>query len=434
MKRFLKIILGLVILVVLCILAIMFVPIQRSGPTQALAPDFKPEKGRGEYLAKMADCTSCHTSNDDEPFGGGYQVASPFGVIYSANITPDENGIKNMTLDQFRSALRDGIGKDGQLLYPAMPYENYRKISEPDIVALYDYFMNEVKPVSQKVHKTNLSFPFNQRWGIRLWNWYALSNEAGYQPRFDDEKLDRGAYLVESLGHCGACHTPRTVLYNQSALDDTGDKFLTGETIDGWYAPNLRHANSSLARWDDAEIKAYLQTGRNAHSAVVGPMQLVVSRSMQFASERDMDSIVAYLKHITLQGQAEKPVKNAQITTDMLTKADPDMAIGARLYIDNCNACHFVNGKGAAGVFPELDGAALINAKDPSGLIDVILNGARMPSTVKRPSDLAMPPFDWRLSDEDVAELATFLRSSWSNDASSVTAKDVATIRAKSAD
>ena len=209
MKRLVQIIIGLVILAIIVILAIMFVPIKRTGPTEALSPDFKPEQGRGEYLARMADCAACHTAPGGQPYAGGREVKSPFGIIYSSNITPDENGIKNMTLDQFRDALRDGIGKNGELLYPAMPYENYRKISEPDIVALYDYFMHGVKPVSAKVKETNLSFPFNQRWGIRLWNFFAISGKGGFEPRFNDAKLDRGAYLIESLGHCGACHTPR---------------------------------------------------------------------------------------------------------------------------------------------------------------------------------------------------------------------------------
>jgi len=178
-------------------------------------------------------------------------------------------------------------------------------------------------------------------------------------------------------------------------------------------------------------LKNYLQTGRNSHSAVVGPMKLVVEESMQFATEDDLDSIVAYLKHIALQGDAPKQVRDPKKTTDMLTEAKPDMALGARLYMDNCNACHFVNGKGANGVFPELDGAKIVNAKDASGLLRVIVNGSRMPSTEKRPADLAMPGFGWRMNDDEVAALANFLRSSWTNDAPAVTAADVAKVRTK---
>lgn len=431
MKRFVKIILGLIILAVIVVLAIMFVPIKRTGPTEVLAPDFKPEQGRGEYLAKMADCAACHTAKGGEPYAGGREVNSPFGIIYSSNITPAENGIKNMTLDQFRDALHDGIGKNGQLLYPAMPYENYRKISEPDIVALYDYFMNEVKPVNVKIKETNLAFPFNQRWGIRLWNLIAISDKAGFEPRFNDAKLDRGAYLVESFGHCGACHTPRDLMFRQSGINSDSNKFLTGEVIDGFYGPNLRSPDSSVAKWSAEDLKAYLQTGRNGHSAVIGPMKLVVEESMQFATEDDIDAIVAYLKHIQLPGEAAKQVRDPDKTTGMLTEAKPEMPLGARLYLDNCNACHFVNAKGAKGVFPELDGAKIVNAKDPTGLLRVIVNGARMPSTEKRPADLAMPAFGWRMNDDEIAALATFLRSSWTNDAPAVKAADVAKVRTK---
>lgn len=431
MRFLLKFILAVVILSIIAIVAIIYVPIQRSKPTEILAADFKPEKGRGEYLAKMADCAACHTTPNGEAFAGGLAVASPFGTIYSSNITPDANGIKGMTLDQFRAALHDGIGLDGKLLYPAMPYENYRKISEADTVALYDYFMNEVKPVSTKAPHTNLTFPFNQRWGIRAWNWFAISGKAGFEPRFNDAKLDRGAYLVESLGHCGACHTPRDIIFKQSGVDSNNSSFLTGEVIDSWYAPNLRSADSSLAKWNIQDIKDYLQTGRNAHTSAVGPMQLVIADSTQYLSNDDADSIAAYLKHIAIKGDAKPPVRDPNATTAMLTQANPDMPLGARLYMDNCNACHFVNGKGAAHIFPELDGAQIVNAKNPDGLLNVILNGARLPSTALRPANLAMPNFNWRLNDQEVAELATFLRSNWSNDAPKVNASDVAKVRAK---
>ena len=260
---------------------------------------------------------------------------------------------------------------------------------------------------------------------------FAISGKGGFEPRFNDAKLDRGAYLIESLGHCGACHTPRDFMFRQSGTNSDSNKFLTGETIDGFYGPNLRSPNSSVTNWTADDLKTYLQTGRNSHSAVVGPMKLVVEESMQFATEDDLDSIVAYLKHIALPGDAPKQVRDPKKTTDMLTEAKPDMALGARLYMDNCNACHFVNGKGANGVFPELDGAKIVNAKDASGLLRVIVNGSRMPSTEKRPADLAMPGFGWRMNDDEVAALANFLRSSWTNDAPAVTAADVAKVRTK---
>lgn len=433
MRGFLKFVFALVVVGILAIAAIILIPVQRTGPLENLPANYKPLADEGKYVARMADCAACHTASDGKPFAGGREVDSPFGIIYSSNITPSQDGIGGWTLDQFRDALRDGISADGSHLYPAMPYENYRKINERDMVALYDYFMNEVQPVDEKVKATNLTFPFNQRWGIRLWNWAALRGEPSFRPRYKDDKLDRGAYLVESLGHCGACHTPRDFLFRQSGLDGSLPEFLTGETVSGWYAPDLTGRVSSLRNWSEEDIKLYLSTGRNNHSSAIGPMQLVAGDSMQYASNEDLDAVASYLKSLAArQPLAGKPdsEKNPRLTTNLLTQAAPDMALGPRLYLDNCNACHFANGKGAPQVFPELDGAKIVTAKDPSGLIQTILNGARLPSTKLRTADLAMPGFGWRLKDDEVVELVNFLRQGWTNDAPPIIASDVAKIRA----
>ncbi|AQS42411.1 MAG: Cytochrome C oxidase, cbb3-type, subunit III [Candidatus Tokpelaia hoelldobleri] len=445
MLRFLlKLFVFLLVIIAIAVLAIIFVPIKRSGPTSQLPENYRVAEGQGEYVARMADCAACHTAPNGAAYAGGREVASPFGTIYASNITPAQNGIAGWTLDDFRAALQDGVRPDGMLLYPAMPYENYRKLREEDIVALYDYFMHDVQPVDEAVKKTGLTFPFNQRWGIRLWNWFATSRQAGYEPRYNDTSLDRGAYLVESLAHCGACHTPRNLIFRQKGLDATSTDFLTGSTLNGWYAPDLRGENSAVATWGKEELRSYLTTGRNSQSAVIGPMRLVVGESLQYAKNEDMEAILAYLTHIAAKKppvaapNAAAPQKQqTQIpalapTTALLSRATPtNMPLGARIYLDNCNACHMVDGKGAAGIFPALDGARLVTADDPSGLIEIILGGARMPSTEHRPADIAMPAFGWRLSDAEVAELVNFLRSSWGNTtASSVSAGAVAKIRA----
>ncbi|UXN02932.1 cytochrome c [Bartonella sp. HY406] len=434
MRRFMKIILSLIILGLVAIAGIIFIPIQRTGPLENLPTDYKPAKGAGEYVAMLADCAACHTAPNGKAFAGGREVESPFGTIYSSNITPSKEGIGNWTLDQFRDAVRDGIAADGSHLYPAMPYENYRKISEKDMVALYDYFMHEVKAVDEATPKTSLMFPFNQRWGIRVWNWYALQGDAGFNNRYKNEQLDRGAYIVESLAHCSACHTPRDLFFRQESTDATGKNFLAGANLSGWYAPDLSSNHSTMQGWSDEDIALYLTTARNNISAAVGPMQLVAGESLQFASKDDVNAIVAYLRHIKqdrpVVKSASAAIIDTQKTTKLLTDAAPDMPLGARLYLDNCNACHFANGRGAPQVFPQLDGASIVNAKDPSGMIDVILHGARLPSTKQRPADLAMPSFAYRMNDEEVATLVTFLRHAWGNNAPKVDAKDVAKIRA----
>ena len=449
MKTLLKVLLGLVVLGLVAVALIAFVPIQRTPPQQQLAADFTPADGQGAYAARLGDCAACHTAPGGKPFAGGRAIASPFGTIWSTNITSDkENGVGAYTLDEFRAVLYDGVRKDGAHLYPAMPYENYRKLSESDVRALYQYFTKEAAPVAEAAKTTKLDFPFDQRWGIRLWDWAALTTP-GFTPRLNDPVLDRGAYLVEGLGHCGACHSPRDKIMAQKGIDATSADFLAGGVIDGFSAPALRGAGSAPQKWSAADLKAYLVSGRNSHSAVTGEMSLVVAESLQYASDDDLDAMVAYLRNVdgkpaddasgkataadpaadSTVGLAGVDPKTLDATTALLASADPSMPLGPRLYLDNCAACHFVNGKGANEVFPELDGSSLVTAAETKGLIDVILNGARLPSTASRPEALAMPGFGHRLSDEEVATLASFVRGAWSNKAGAVTAEAVAAER-----
>ncbi|TMV88596.1 c-type cytochrome [Thioclava sp. BHET1] len=450
MKTFLRIIAALVVLGVIALLAIIFVPVQRTKPTQDLAANWTPEKGAPLYAARMADCAACHTAKDGKPFAGGKPIESPMGAIYASNITPDKKtGIGNWSLDDFRAALVDGVDDEGHHLYPAMPYENYRHLSETDIRALYTYFMKDVKPVENDVPQTALAFPFNQRWGIRLWNWVALDTP-GFHPSdvvAGDDQLARGAYLVQGPGHCAACHSPRNTIMAEDGKTAASDSFLSGGEVGGWSAPDLRHAGAPAQMWSADQLKAYLTTGRNAHSAVTGEMGLAVEHSLQYMTDADADAMVAYLHKIRLgqppsganaQMTAEDPAQlpnrvarmdSARDKTSAMLVAGKDLSAGARLYMDNCAACHFSDGKGAPGVFPSLGGNSIVTADQTTGLIDVILNGAAMPSTAKRPEAFKMPGFAHRLSDEDVAQIASFLRTAWGNDAGSVDAAAVAKLR-----
>ncbi|MCP3415710.1 cytochrome c [Bradyrhizobium brasilense] len=433
MKTILIMVLTLAILGLVAIALIVLVPNRRTSALQRVADDFTPAAGHGEYVARLANCAACHTVEGGKPFAGGLAIPGPFGTIWSTNITADPvTGIGSYTLDDFRAVLYDGLRKDGVHLYPAMPYENYRKISEEDVRALYHYFMDEVEPVTSPAKQTRLSFPFNQRWGVRVWNWLAL-NEPGFKPRYDDLALDRGAYIVETLSHCGACHSPRKLFFAQDGTDATAQAFLTGGEIDGRPAPSLRDPKSVTTTWSAEELKAFLATGRNNHSAVTGEMALVVQESMQYLTGKDLDAVVAYLREISCAAE-QLPVRNdekSKQTIALLNSADPSMDLGPRLYLDNCNGCHFTNGKGAQGVFPELDDNPIVVARQSSGLIDVILNGARVPSTERHPMRLAMPGFSERLSDKEIAHLATFLRQSWSNNAGPVEEIEVVARRQK---
>jgi len=446
MLTFLRAIAALVVLGVLAILAIIFVPQHRTPASELkVAADWTAPAGTdaGEYAARVADCAACHTAEGGKPFAGGRAIESPFGAIYSSNITSDPKaGIGGWTLDQFRAALVDGIGGHGQNLYPAMPYDNYAKLSEADIEAMYTYFTKKVAPVSTPAPETALAFPFNQRWGIRLWKWVGTP-AAGFTPRFDDAKLDRGAYLVEGPGHCSACHSPRNPIMAQSGFTSQDKAFLTGGTIGGWTAPDLRGDHSAIAGWSADDLDLFLASGRNAHAGVSGEMKLAIEHSLQYLSDEDRADMVAYLQKIqtksdvTAEAAVPTDVARADViqkedqdaTTKLLASAKPDMPLGARLYLDNCAACHFVDGRGAGETFPQLKGNATVTAPQPTGLIDTILNGASMPATAKRPMELAMPGFGDRLSDDEVAQLASFLRQAWGNDAAAVKAADVAALR-----
>lgn len=441
MKTFLRIILALVVIGLVCLAAIIFVPPVLTKPDQSVAEAEEASPEARKYVTQMADCQACHTAEGGEPFAGGRAIESPMGTIWSSNITPDtETGIGDWTYDQFHAAMVDGIAPGGVHLYPAMPYENYRHMKEEDIRAIWDYIHNDVTAVNNPVEETDLAFPFNQRWGIRTWNWLAL-DKPGFRP---DEKaqgndeLTRGAYLVQALGHCAACHSPRTWFMAEDGKNADNPAFLTGGEIDGWSAPDLRTAQSSLQTWTDQDIENYLTTGRNAHNAVAGEMKLVVEESLQYMTDEDADAMVAYLRAISDVKPNPQPVPDVR-TTDRIDAADDptttrlkaaaDLTDGELLYLNNCNACHMPDGKGAPGVFPALAGNSLVLADTTKGLTEVILHGAAMPSTQKRPERLQMPAFADRLSDADIAKLETFLRNAWGNSAPAVSEADVGAVR-----
>ncbi len=381
---------------------------------------------KGEYLARLGDCMACHTVAGKADYAGGLAIELNLGTIYSTNITPDkQHGIGNYSEQQFSDAVRKGVLPDGSRLYPAMPYPDYAKISDEDLHALYVYFMQGVKPNSEQPPETELSFPFNQRWGMRFWNW-AFTLDKPFQPIGGaSAEVNRGAYIVESLSHCGSCHTPRGLGMNEKALDSSDDRFLAGGSLNKWEVPSLR----GMPRWSEQEIVDYLQTGRNDKAAVGGEMTSVVEHSSSHMTDADLQAIAAYLKFLGGNPLLQAYDVQAQQKTEAKLTAAKNLSEGERLYLDNCGVCHFVTGKGAPGIFPELDQATIVNAQDPSGLIHTILAGAQQPSTEKAPSTLAMPPFAYRLTDDEVAQLATFIRQGWSNHAPAVTKEQVADVR-----
>lgn len=410
------------------LLASMALCLATVAVAQAAAPDQALIK-RGEYLSRAGDCMACHSAKGKPAYSGGLAIDSGHGMIYSTNITPDkQHGIGNYTEKQFADAVRKGMRADGVHLYPAMPYPSYVKITDDDMHALYVYFMNGVKPVAVTPPASDMSFPFNVRWGMKFWNYFFATDKPFQAQASWNDQVKRGAYLVEGLGHCGSCHTPRGFAMNEKALDSADTKFLAGGELNGWPVPSLR----GMPRWTDQDIVDYLQTGRNKGSSVAGEMTEVVQHSTSHLQNADLSAIAVYLKQLSPVPARTSNIKpqGAEATAKKLTAAK-DLTLGERLYLDNCAACHFVTGKGASRIFPVLDGASVINADNPTALIHVMLAGARTPSTEKAPSILVMPGFGQRLSDSEAATLATFLRQGWSNQAGAVSESDVTKVRAK---
>jgi len=384
---------------------------------------------RGGYLAKAGDCVACHTATGGKPFAGGLPIATPIGTVYSSNITPDKtNGIGNYTEQEFDQALRHGIRKDGASLYPAMPYPSYAKVKPADVKALYAYFMNGVKAEAEPNRPVDIVWPLSMRWPLAIWR-KVYAPAVATDSADDNSPLARGRYLVEGLGHCGACHTPRGIGMQEKALTDDSTQFLSGGVIDGFLANNLRgDAHDGLGAWSEQEIATFLKTGRNSHSAAFGGMADVVTNSTQYMSDEDLSAIAKYLKSLQPVKPGATPAAYDEKTHEALRKGS-DTSPGAMAFLNNCAACHRSTGKGWEETFPHLAQSATVNAENPASLIRIVLEGAQMPYTKTAPTQFAMPAFGSRMSDQEVADVVTFIRSSWGNNAPAVKADDVAKVR-----
>lgn len=398
-------------------------------------PDDSPLIARGAYLAKVGDCAACHTAQGGKPFAGGLPINSPIGVIYSSNITPDPRaGIGNYTYGEFERAVRRGVARAGYTLYPAMPYPSYARISDKDVQALYAYFMKGVQPVDQPDRKNGIPWPLSLRWPLAYWRWMfspGVTEQSSLNTATDStgSLTLRGAYLVEGLGHCGACHTPRAVTMQEEALTPMdGPRYLAGSEVDNWVAPSLRGDTADgLASMSQAQLVELLKSGRNANSAVFGGMSDVIHHSTQYMTDADLEAVAAFLKSLTPPGDEKKPTYDASVAND-LYKGNARMP-GALLYVNNCATCHRTSGHGYDQVFPALALNPVVNSANPDSLIHIVLAGSTMPGTKTAPTEFSMPSFASRLTDDEVAQLLTFVRSSWGNSAPAVTQEQVRKIR-----
>ena len=393
---------------------------------------------RGAYLTRAGDCIACHTAPEGQPFAGGLPLYTPIGKIYSTNITPDlETGIGRYSLDDFVKVMREGVAKDGHRLYPAMPYTSYARLSQEDLSALYAYFMRGIEPLHNHNRPTQLSWPLSMRSLIAAWNALYLKNGEYVAEPSRSRSWNRGAYLVQGLGHCGECHTPRGIAGQMKAgSEQNGRHYLAGATLDNWHAsPLAGDFETGLHAWSKDEIVEFLRTGRTTRVAAFGTMSEVVGKSTQYLSDQDLMAIAEYLKSLPPsnnegQGNADSAMQatDSSAATRALRAGETGMR-GSNVYLDNCNACHRSDGSGAIRIFPSLAKNEAVNAKDPISLIHIVLAGSSMPSTQNAPSAFAMPDFGWRLSDEEVADLLSFVRGSWGNHAAAVSRDEVSRVR-----
>jgi len=403
------------------------------GPLIAQPAD-RADIDRGAYLARAGDCVACHTAGPDSPpFAGGGKLNSPFGVIYSTNITPDPvNGIGNYTLEDFSRAVRNGIDKNGDRLYPAMPYPSFTKISDEDIRALYAYFMNEVKPADYKPTETKLPFPFNIRWSLMFWDALFVKHQRYEAHKDRDRQWNRGAYLVQSLGHCGTCHTPRGLAFQEKAYTESSPLYLKGGVLDNWFASNLTgDLASGLGRWSEADIAAFLATGHNGQTAASGSMIEVVENSGQYLHEDDLGAIAHYLKSLPAHDEqaAYKPDQpDVAETLSAIVTGEVERP-GAGLYQSFCVKCHKETGEGEAGKFPKLAGSSNVLSGNVTSLIHLLLEGSITAQTKAGPEPQEMPAFAGKFSDRQIADVLSFIRTSWGNEAARVTPREVALLR-----
>jgi mono/diheme cytochrome c family protein len=371
---------------------------------------------RGAYLARAGDCMACHTVRGGAEYAGGRVLETPFGAVVSPNITQDEaTGIGKWSADDFWNALHNGRSRDGRLLYPAFPYPNYTAVTRDDAEALYAY-LRTIPPVRRPNEPHRLRFPYDRQAALAVWR--ALYFRPGVyeaQPRRSAE-WNRGAYLVQGLGHCSACHSER------NALGASGSELSGGLVpVLGWYAPSLTSdAEAGLGSWQVDEIAQLLHTGIAPRATVFGPMAEVVRASLQHLSNADVRAMAVYLKSLPASGDGAPRHERSKAP-----EAVAFLQAGAKLYEQHCASCHGADGAGAPPHYPPLAGNRALTTLDATNTIRIVLNGGFPPGTRGNPRPYGMPPFSHVMSDVEVAQVVSWLRSTWGNDAPPVSGTDV---------
>ena len=388
---------------------------QRPSPDPAVL-------AKGEYLARAGDCIACHTAREGKTFAGGLPMKTPFGTLYTSNITPDpQTGIGTWTSDQFYQMMHNGRFPDGGLVYPAMPFASYTKVTREDSDAIYTY-LRSIPPVKQTNRPHDLRFPFDNRSLILGWR-TLFFNEGEYKP--DPTKSadwNRGAYLVEGLGHCGMCHTAINALGGSSESQAFEGGLIP---MQNWYAPSLTsNKEAGLGDWTIQEITDYLRTGVSSRGAVYGPMAEVVYNSLQYLNDDDIRAMAVYLKGLAQGTSPERPAPSLPSAESSLL-----LSLGKTIYDRECASCHGAIGLGMPPHYPALAGNQSIQMVSAVNAIRMVLNGGYPPGTAGNPMPYGMPPFAHRLSDDEVAAVVTYIRTSWGNRGEPVSARQANELR-----
>jgi mono/diheme cytochrome c family protein len=387
----------------------------RPGP-ETTPPD-PALVARGEYLTRAGDCIGCHTERGGAPYAGGRAIETPFGNVLSPNLTPHvRTGLGAWSADEFWRALHHGRSKDGRLLYPAFPYPNYTRVSRADADAMFAY-LRSLPAVDRENRPHALRFPVSSPLALAVWRALYFRAASHVDDPSRSAGWNRGAYLVEGLGHCNACHSARNALgATRNALDLQGGLI----PVQNWYAPSLASPHEAgVAAWPRGEVTRLLKTGIAAQGFVMGPMSEVVQNGTQHLDDADLDAMAEYLQALPPPPDDASPAAPGAST-----------ARGAALYGDHCAACHGERGEGVPNAYPALAGSRAVTMRSPANLVHVVLEGGYPPTTRGNPRPFGMPPFATVLQDADVAEVLTYLRASWGNRGAPVSPLDVARARA----
>ena len=406
-----------------------------TQPAMAAATDSATVQ-RGAYLARAGNCMTCHTARGGASYAGGRGIVTPFGTVYTSNLTPDNaTGIGSWSPAHFWRAMHNGRSKDGRLLYPAFPYNNYTQVTREDSDALLAY-LKSLTPVAQANQAHAIRFPYQSQAALAVWR--ALYFSPGtYKPDATrNAEWNRGAYLVNGLGHCSACHTARNALGATDGLNLAGGLI----PIQNWYAPSLTSPHEAgVGDWREQDIVRLLKDGVSPQASVNGPMTEVVLGSTQYLNPQDLSAMAQFLKSLTVAVPPGATNTSANTSNVAMTAAPPmaaptaTSARGAKLYEQHCVQCHGDNGKGVPNAYPALAGNRAVLMAQTSNLVQIVLNGGYSPATQGNPRPFGMPPFVLVLGDSDIAAVLTHVRSSWGNQASVVSPLEVNRIRANQA-